>query len=85
MVVPPGGWFHQHFNLGTEPARYLALKMKSRKHSTRKSRPGGDVSLKLGGGQIEYEDEDPEIRRLYEQELAKNSSEIRMPPVAGCD
>lgn len=82
MVVPPGGWFHQHFNLGTEPARYLALKMKGGKRSKRSARPGGDVSLKLGGSQIEYEDEDPEIRRLYEQELAKLGSKMRMPPVA---
>jgi hypothetical protein len=81
MFSPPDMWYHQHFNIGPEPARYLAL------------RRGGSPEhpLKLGmaaGGderhpanQIEYEDEDPEIRELYARELAARGVELRMPEV----
>jgi hypothetical protein len=37
-----------------------------------------DVSLKDGGRQIEYEDEDPRIREIYRAELAKTGAEFRM-------
>ncbi|MBM2812815.1 MAG: hypothetical protein HW416_3574 [Chloroflexi bacterium] len=34
--------------------------------------------MKLGGTLIEYEDEDPEIRRLYKEELAKTGVAYQM-------
>ena len=79
MFVPPNMWFHQHFNTGPEPARYLAIRFGSMKFPIGKSF-GVDESLKSGGSQIEYEDEDPEIRALYEAELAKKGVKIQMPP-----
>ena len=42
---------------------------------------GMDVSVKEGGRQIEYEDENPRIREIFEAELAKTGAEVRMPPV----
>ncbi len=82
MLVPPDGWFHQHFNTGATPARYLAIRWGSRKHPSpwgggAKSK-GADLSVKLGGNQIEYADEDPQIRRIFEEELAKNGVTSRM-------
>jgi oxalate decarboxylase/phosphoglucose isomerase-like protein (cupin superfamily) len=85
VVVPPEHWFHQHFNTGPTPARYLALKAMGHKHA----RPWGqrtyavDESVKGGGDQIEYQDEDPSIRLMFEQELKKNGVTSGMAAVAG--
>ena len=42
-----------------------------------------DESVKSGGDQIEYQDEDPQIRRMFEQELAKQGVACCMDPVTG--
>ena len=55
---------HQHFNVSDEPARYLVL---------REGNPGFTGSGRRAGagqGQIEFEDEDPRIRELFEEECA---------------
>jgi hypothetical protein len=39
---------------------------------------GIDESVKKGGAQIEYEDEDPSIRRMFDEELAKHGVKSRM-------
>lgn len=58
--VPPY-WFHQHFNTGEEPVRYLAITSSA-------------ALMNLGIHDSEEQpagDEDPAIRRLFEEELAK--------------
>ncbi len=71
-----GDWFHQHFNTGPEPARLLAL------GSTNRSEYMGNTSVRERGGRmIEYEDEDPEVRRIFMEALRKNGVECTMPPV----
>ena len=77
LFVPPRDWFHQHFNTGDGPARYLALRTG---RTVTKRWYTVDESLKAGGDQIEYEDEDPEIREMFEQELAKKGLVSQMPP-----
>ncbi len=73
MLVPPGWWFHQHFNTGEEPARYLALKAgEGRKFRGIMPHSQSYKNIKLGGDQIEYADENPEIRGLYREALAKS-------------
>ena len=44
----------------------------------RKTFSGMDVSLKDGGRQIEYEDEDPQIHAMFESDLAAHNAVCRM-------
>ena len=82
LFVPPEMWFHQHFNIGGEPARYLALKpFSSRKYPGLSKQFGSSEDVKKGGGQIEYRDEDPGIRRMFEGELGKRSVRSHMDEV----
>ena len=39
-----------------------------------------DKDVKSGGNQIEYCDEDPSIRKMFEEELAKSGTYSRMNP-----
>jgi quercetin dioxygenase-like cupin family protein len=79
MVVPPDSWWHQHFNTGKNPARYLALRsFGSKKHRGAGKKYKGTVDRKLGGDQIEYDDEDPIVRTMFAEALAKNGLESRM-------
>lgn len=78
MVVPPNNWFHQHFNGGTEPARYLAFRWGSAKHSFVYDPGEADVSVKLGGGQIEYEDEHQWVHDTFAETLKKAGGESKM-------
>jgi quercetin dioxygenase-like cupin family protein/oxalate decarboxylase/phosphoglucose isomerase-like protein (cupin superfamily) len=69
VVSPPFFWFHQHFNVGMTPARYLAI-------------TEGDFPKRLGipleVEQIEKAQEDPAIRRMFEAELQKARQQGRL-------
>ncbi len=80
MMSPPNRWFHQHFNLGKEPIRQLALKGWGQKYPI----GGWDQMFKstgAGGDMIEFEDEDPGVREMYLQELRNEGIELKNPPV----
>jgi oxalate decarboxylase/phosphoglucose isomerase-like protein (cupin superfamily) len=87
VYCPPGGWFHQHFNTGGQPARHLAIRYGSRIHpigfkiADKRSEDGVYIDVKRGGTLIEYADEDPYIRKHYEDELKKTGVASEMPPV----
>lgn len=85
LFVPPDGWFHQHFNIGPEPARYLAATWGGDGRWFMRALGGGGrthrlgkTSLRKGGNMIEYEDEDPVIREMFEAELKKSGVKSRM-------
>ena len=73
MFVPPNKWFHQHFNAGATPARYLAL------HPPRQFRGHAEKIEDRAKDMIEYVDEDPWIRQKFESELAKRGITTLMP------
>ena len=73
MFVPPNKWFHQHFNAGGTPARYLAL------HPPRQFRGHAEKVEDRAKDMIEYIDEDPWIREKFEGELAKRGLTTLMP------
>lgn len=82
MFAPPDQMYHQHFNTRGAPVRYMATALgNSRYPFTAKNRAGKlgvDVSVKDGGFQIEFEDQDPRIHAMYVEALAANGVECRM-------
>jgi oxalate decarboxylase/phosphoglucose isomerase-like protein (cupin superfamily) len=79
LVVPPNMWFHQHFNSGPAPARYLAFKHWSPRNA--QGVPISWISRRLGGTQIDYADEHPKVRQLFADALGKHSLTPRMDDV----
>jgi hypothetical protein len=77
MFVPPMQWWHQHFNPGPEPSRYLALKPWGFKYKVEDLKDTGE-DVKKGGAQIEYEDQNPEIHKIFLSECERRGGEPRM-------
>jgi oxalate decarboxylase/phosphoglucose isomerase-like protein (cupin superfamily) len=86
VVVPPDQWFHQHFNSGANPARYLALRWNNFKFKFMKDSELGATytSVKDGGGQIEFEDEDTRIHRDFHAAMHKTGAECQMEYHPSC-
>jgi hypothetical protein len=80
MIVPPNMWFHQHFNTGPTPSRYLAFKHEGVAVRNGQGVPKAWISMRIGGDQIDYADEQPEIRRMFSEALARHGLESRMGP-----
>ena len=76
MFTPPDRWFHQHFNVSVEPARYLALAPLPQfsGHSEKVEDRARD--------QIEYPVEEGWIREKFAEELASRGLESLMPEEA---
>lgn len=73
LFVPPDRWFHQHFNLGGDPARYLAL------HPPMQFHGYAENLQDRARDQIEYPQEEPWVREMFEKELKARGLESLMP------
>jgi oxalate decarboxylase/phosphoglucose isomerase-like protein (cupin superfamily) len=78
MIVPPNMWFHQHFNSGTEPARYLAFKHEVVSIRNAQGVPKAWISQRIGGDQIDYADESHTVRDTFVKALAENGLDPQM-------
>lgn len=79
LFVPPDRWFHQHFNLGRQSARYLALHPPTQFHGY------AAKAEDRAKDQIEYPNEDPWIRQHFEEELTTRGLSSGMPDEAYAD
>ena len=75
LVVPPLQWFHQHFNSGKTPARFVKLGGWNNDlypfTTTLVSDPGRT--------EIDYPDEDPRVRQIFAERLGAAGGEFKMP------
>jgi len=67
VISPPAGSWHQHYNTGAEPCRFVALHASTAVQGEER-----------GVEQIEFEDEDKVLRQMYEDECARNGVAARM-------
>ena len=78
MITPPNMWYHQHFNKGTTPARYLAFKYEGVAIRNAQGVPKAWISRRIGGHQIDYADESPQVRTTFAEALAESGLESCM-------
>jgi hypothetical protein len=64
-------WYHQHFNTGNSPARYLAFKHEVVSIRNAQGVPKAWISRRAGGDQIDYADESQVVRETFAEALAK--------------
>jgi quercetin dioxygenase-like cupin family protein len=79
-----GEWYHAHFGVSREPLRLLTWHGANAHPAFKAGRPGEQmmdywaIDIKKGGKAIPYHEEDPFLRREFEQELAKEGMTSRM-------
>ncbi|MBM2810272.1 MAG: Gentisate 1,2-dioxygenase [Chloroflexi bacterium] len=86
IFSPPAGWFHQHFNAGPTDALQLAIRYGSTRYpmGVWRAQSNGEESdgrartmipRSQGGNVISYAAEDPHIRVMFNEAIAKNGVE----------
>jgi hypothetical protein len=85
-AAPMGGnWFHQHFGASKEPLRLMAWFGPYTNRTLESGPPGKTVAnvialdTREGGTAIPYDEEDPFLRREFDETLRREGLESRMP------
>ncbi len=84
VFAPPANMFHQQFNTSDTPARYLAFLFGTKRYPIIEERRANslvtrtDISIKEGGRQIEYADQDPRIHEMWLKDMRANGVASRM-------
>lgn len=78
ILSPSDNMYHQHFNTGATPARYLALRLGGHPEYQTKRQQSAEYWAERRVDQIEYEEEDPSIRAEYEAEIAKHGLTLQI-------
>jgi len=76
VYSPPTGWWHQHFNSGTEPVRYIPCG-----NGIPAARADGRAYVytsvkEQGGHQLDYDLEDPMVRKLFDEDVAARKARL---------
>jgi hypothetical protein len=67
VISPPAGWWHQHYNTGAQPCKFVALHANTAVQGEEQ-----------GVEQIEFEEGDQAMRKLFADECAKNGVKVDM-------
>lgn len=75
-----GGWLHGHYSASKEPLGVLVFLGGFPRRVMGVQGVGWrglNLDIKQGGSAIEYRDEDPHIRKMFQEQLAKEGAEPR--------
>jgi quercetin dioxygenase-like cupin family protein len=81
-----GDWFHQHFGVSKDPLRLSAWFGPNNARARKPGVPGeaitdrGAIDIKKGGDAIPYNEEDPYLRKEFEEALKQEGLTTRMNP-----
>src|SRR5258707_14475052 len=75
LLVPPLQWYHQHFDNGKVPARFVKLGGWNYDLYPFTTTLGSDP----GRSGIDYPNEDPRIRQIFMDRLAATGAQFKMP------
>jgi len=75
LLVPPLQWYHQHFNSGKTPARFVKLGGWNNDLYPFTTTLVSDPSRV----EIDYPNEDPRVREIFAERLAATGGQFKMP------